>query len=83
VCAWLELGLDGNMLPALIADEAWAWHTFSHEAAHALGYDHGEKTVGADCVGYRRMALLMKRAGIPRWFRQAVRAELRPLHYCR
>lgn len=47
---------------------AKAWSAFAHELAHHRGYDHGEHTLGADCVGERIDAGLMRKAGLPRGY---------------
>jgi hypothetical protein len=82
VCAWLWLNLDGSYHLESLDAQAWAWHTFSHEIAHHLGYDHGERTVGADCIGVRRVGLVMRRAGQPQWWRLLVRHDLARSRYC-
>ena len=55
----------------------FAWHTFAHEVAHSLGYDHGTSTIGAQCAGWRMMRPLMRKAGLPRGYARKLWHERR------
>ena len=81
-CRWIGRTLAGER-PAdwRRTIVALNWHLFAHEVAHSQGFDHGEKTVGADCRGWRIMRPLMRAAGIGRryayvlWVSSAHRAS--------
>lgn len=66
VCRGIQPTLAGRKPDAFSV--ATSWWVFSHEVAHARGFDHGEATVGADCRGWRIMRPLMRAAGIGRGY---------------
>src|SRR3990167_6992471 len=68
-CRWIGRTLAGER-PAdwRRTIVAFSWHLFAHEVAHSQGFDHGEKTVGADCRGWRIMRPLMRAAEISRGY---------------